>query len=170
MHRNQIILITGGSRSGKSRLAVQLAQLYSPKTFLATAELKDGEMAERASLHRKERGPEWITVEEPIAIGKILREVSDGVVILDCLTLWIANLLQQRLDIKKHTSEVLEILEDRRSNFLLVTNEVGSGIVPDNTLARNFRDLAGETNQQVARIADRVILMACGYPITLKER
>lgn len=169
MHRNQIILITGGSRSGKSRMAIELAQAYSPKTFLATAELRDLEMAERASLHRKERGPEWITVEEPIAIGKILREVSNGVVILDCLTLWIANLLQQKLDVKQHARDLLEILEQRRSVFFLVTNEVGSGIVPDNPLARNFRDLAGETNQQVARIADRVILMACGYPILLKQ-
>lgn len=170
MRRNQTVLITGGSRSGKSRMAIELAQDYSPKTFIATAELRDQEMAERASIHRRERGPEWITVEEPIAIGKVLRETTSGIVVLDCLTLWIANLLQQGLDIKKHVHEFLEILGDRRSNLFVVTNEVGSGIVPDNPLARNFRDVAGETNQQVARVADCVILMVSGYPIILKQQ
>jgi adenosylcobinamide kinase / adenosylcobinamide-phosphate guanylyltransferase len=146
-----------------------MAQPYSPKIFIATAELQDEEMAERARLHRSERGQEWTTIEEPIEIGRVLMETTSGIVVLDCLTLWIANLLQQELDVTRFVNDFLEILTGRRAPLLIVTNEVGSGIVPDNVLARNFRDIAGFLNQQVANLADEVVLMVCGYPIVLKE-
>jgi adenosyl cobinamide kinase/adenosyl cobinamide phosphate guanylyltransferase len=171
-----LTLITGGSRSGKSTHAIVLAIADPAATrryFLATAEALDDEMRARIAHHQATRPREFITVEEPIdlkaAIGALAGNAD--VAVLDCLTLWISNLIGKGL----HDSEILAQADTlamalRQAPFpiIVVTDEVGWGIVPDNPIARRFRDLLGLTNQKVARVADRVLLMAAGYPLSLK--
>jgi len=169
------ILITGGCRSGKSRHALKLAQNFSGKKFfLATAQPLDDEMAKRISKHREERGKEWVTFEEPMNPSAIFEKLGDDpntVLILDCLTLWISNLLMADHSKEKIMGRVNEWL-DRCSKFkgtlICITNEVGAGIVPETSLGREFRDLAGEINQRVAERFDEVILTVSGIPVKIK--
>ncbi|HYP14059.1 MAG TPA: bifunctional adenosylcobinamide kinase/adenosylcobinamide-phosphate guanylyltransferase [Bryobacteraceae bacterium] len=169
-----IILIGGGSRSGKSRYALKLALEFSaPRVFIATAETRDDEMRARAQAHRSERGGNFTTVEEPLELGQAILRASheNGVVVVDCLTLWVSNLLfaDPARDIAAETSQMLFAAgraEDAK--IILVTNEVGCGIVPDNELSRRFRDLAGSVNQQAAAAAAEVYWMAFGCPIRVK--
>jgi adenosylcobinamide kinase/adenosylcobinamide-phosphate guanylyltransferase len=170
-----IILITGGARSGKSRYAEQRAlEMSSRPLYVATAEAKDEEMAQRIVEHRKRRGTQWHTIEEPLELAEALlaQRGKTDCALVDCLTLWISNLLLRHND--KHASEKVEELIEKlpRLNFhlVLVTNEVGWGIVPDNSLARKFRDLAGWTNQRVAQAANEVVLMVTGVPMIVKTR
>lgn len=153
-------------------MALQLASGYSPNIFLATAESLDKEMADRIRQHRLERGNDWITIEEPVALGKILKENPTDTMLVDCITLWLSNLLMRSCDQQKIETEVTrfcEALEARPSTTILVTNEVGMGIVPENASSRLFRDLAGKTNQRIAAISHRVILMVSGLPVYLKR-
>jgi adenosylcobinamide kinase/adenosylcobinamide-phosphate guanylyltransferase len=171
---NEIILITGGARSGKSRYAEQRAiEMGARPLYVATAEAKDEEMAQRITAHRKRRGDQWRTIEEPLELAETLlaERGKTDCVLVDCLTLWVSNLLIQRDD--KYASEKVDDLIDKlpQLNFHLVfvTNEVGWGIVPDNSLARKFRDLAGWTNQRMAQAANEVILMVAGMPVIAKK-
>ena len=170
----QIILITGGARSGKSRYAEQRALAIGNKPlYVATAEGLDEEMTQRIAEHRKRRGANWRTLEAPLELIEALlaeRGKTDCAVV-DCLTLWLSNLLI-RHDEESAASHVRNLIAHlRRLDFpvIVVTNEVGWGIVPDNPLARKFRDLAGWANQQMAQAADEVILMVAGIPIIAKQ-
>jgi len=168
------ILITGGCRSGKSRFALDYANRhFSKKLYLATCEVLDEEMARRVENHKKMRGPEWETVEEPVEIvEKILRyESKMEVILIDCMTLWLSNLLMKWDNDQRVMGEVdrlVNILHQSRTSFILVSNEVGMGIVPADPLGRRFRDLTGIANQKIAEMADTVIFMVSGIPIFLK--
>jgi adenosylcobinamide kinase/adenosylcobinamide-phosphate guanylyltransferase len=170
----EIILITGGARSGKSRYAERRAQeMGGRRLYVATAEAKDEEMIQRIAQHRKRRGAQWRTLEEPLELTRaLLAQVGKtDCALVDCLTLWISNLLIGR-DEKYALEKVEELIEELPHldfHLVFVTNEVGSGIVPDNPLARKFRDVAGWTNQRIAQAANEVILMVAGVPIIAKK-
>jgi adenosylcobinamide kinase/adenosylcobinamide-phosphate guanylyltransferase len=176
-----VILITGGARSGKSEYARQIAEaMAGPRVFVATCTALDAEMAERIKKHQEARsGGAWRTVEEPLDLAGALRR-ADGyrVLLVDCLTLWINNLMYaaQQLgqsateeDIEQKCREVLQVCSDLDATVIFVTNEVGMGIVPDNPLSRLYRDRVGRCNQIVAEAADEVILVSCGLPLPLKK-
>lgn len=168
-------LILGGAKSGKSSLALELAnKAGGHRVFLATAQAGDGEMRERIRRHQAERGPDWSTVEEPVELGTALQRAdgADTVLVVDCLTLWLSNLLTvanlPAEEVNHRGKELAALLPALKSQVLLVANEVGLGIVPDNALARLYRDLAGSLNQELARVCGRVIWVAAGLPLVLK--
>jgi len=170
----EIILITGGARSGKSRYAEQrVGEMGGRRLYMATGEAKDEEMAQRIAEHRKRRGNQWRTIEEPVELTEALltQRGKTDCALVDCLTLWISNLLIRRDEERaaKKVQELIEKLPELDFHLVLVTNEVGWGIVPDNPLARKFRDLAGWTNQRMAQAANEVILMVAGMPIIAKK-
>jgi adenosylcobinamide kinase/adenosylcobinamide-phosphate guanylyltransferase len=170
----KIVLITGGARSGKSRYAEERAAKVGPRLlYLATGEAKDEEMAQRIAEHKKRRGSRWITVEEPEKVAAALLKHRGEIdcAVVDCLTLWISNLLirQDEKAVTKKVEELIERLPLLDFQVFLVTNEVGSAIVPDNPLARKFRDLVGWTNQRIAQAADEVVLMVAGLPVIVKK-
>jgi len=170
----QIILITGGARSGKSKYAEQRAgELGERRLYVATAEAKDQEMAQRIAEHRQRRGNRWVTVEEPVDLAAALaaRRGKTDCALVDCLTLWISNLLIRRDGkyVEEKVEELVTTLPRLDFYVVLVTNEVGWGIVPDNALARQFRDLAGWAHQRIAAIADEVVLTVAGIPLVVKE-
>ncbi|MFN4274775.1 MAG: bifunctional adenosylcobinamide kinase/adenosylcobinamide-phosphate guanylyltransferase [Ferrovibrio sp.] len=167
----KITLILGGARSGKSRLAEDLAQKRNGKlVYIATAEAWDDEMRTRIAEHKARRGDRWHDIEAPIAIAEVLRALpaDTGAVLVDCLTLWLSNLMHANRDIAAETAGLLTALDAVRFPVLLVSNEVGLGIVPDNKLARDFRDHQGRLNQAVAARADHAVFMAAGLPLVLK--
>ncbi len=168
-----ITLLTGGSRSGKSRFAQTAASAYKRRTFVATAIACDEEMVMRIARHQEERGEDFHTVEAPIRLADAIRSSAgdSDVILVDCLTVWTGNLLYERergVNPEEHIKRLLAVLRTPPCDMFIVTNEVGMGIVPDNAIAREFRDLAGKLNQQVAAIADTVILMVSGLPLYLK--
>lgn len=168
-----IILIGGGSRSGKSRFALTRARQYEgPVAFIATAQTLDQEMAARAAAHQEGRGPDFTTIEEPYDLTRVLESLNGRyrAVVVDCLTLWLSNLMlaEPPRDIAAATREALRAAAQTPVPVLMVTNEVGCGIVPDNELARHFRDAAGSLNQQAAEAAVEVFWMAFGCPLRLK--
>jgi adenosylcobinamide kinase/adenosylcobinamide-phosphate guanylyltransferase len=165
-----VILITGGARSGKSRHAEAHARaLPGRPVYIATAEALDDEMAERIAKHRARRGDEWIEREAPLDLSKALSETDGGGArLVDCLTLWLSNLLHAERDWPKAIAELADTLKSQDSPVVLVTNEVGLGIVPDNALARAYRDAAGIMNQTIADIADEVEFIVAGLPMKLK--
>ena len=168
-----VTLVVGGSRSGKSLYAQAITErLCHRPAYLATSEILDPEMADRVRLHRSQRGPQWITLEEPLEIASLLggpRTGFDGFMV-DCLTLWLTNIqLKEGLPaIPTRKAALLNALRQVTCPVILVTNEVGMGIVPDNALAREFRDQAGWLNQDLAAVAGRVVFVAVGLPLTLK--
>jgi adenosylcobinamide kinase/adenosylcobinamide-phosphate guanylyltransferase len=162
-----IVLVGGGARSGKSRHALTLARASGSRlAFIATATAGDDEMRARIAMHQEERGPEFTTFEEPIEAGKLL--VSEGerfdAIILDCLTLWLSNVMFQAGEMP----DLIGAAARCPSRVILVTNEVGCGIVPENALAREFRDRAGKLNQQAAEAAVEVYWMVFGVPLRVK--
>ncbi len=169
-----MIFITGGCRSGKSRFALDYANRhFSKKLYLATAEVLDEEMARRVESHKKLRGKEWQTVEEPIeVVDKITRHGGKvDLILLDCMTLWLSNLLLKWDDESRIMVEVDRLtgaIEQSPTTVIIVSNEVGMGIVPTDPLGRRFRDLSGTANQRMAEAADRAIFMVSGIPIFLK--
>ena len=168
-----LVLIGGGARSGKSRFALEYAeQHYSRRAFLATAQALDDEMRARIARHRAERGARWTSIEEPYDIAQAIdaNAGSYDVIVLDCLTLWLSNImLDPERDAEKEMAALASFLEqDLATNLVVITNEVGCGIVPDNPLAREYRDRAGELNQTVARAAKEVYWMVFGQPIRVK--
>ena len=169
MTKPLLALVTGGARSGKSRFALARAtSLGLPPLFLATGEAKDEEMTARIARHRAERDPAWRTIEEPLEIASILRAEVGQAIVLDCLTLWVANSMETGRDLDGAAAALVSALRERRSAVIVVTNEVGGGIVPDNPVARAFRDATGLLNQRVADIADEVHWLVAGQPIRVK--
>lgn len=172
---SRITLIIGGARSGKSRYALSLAREFpDPRAFIATAEPSDEEMRRRIESHRRERASDFTTFEEPLEPGLTLKTLPSNmrVVVLDCLTVWLGNLMHRNPNASESYEEIENfhrVLDQPSCDLIIVTNEVGMGIVPHNDLARSFRDIAGSLNQQVAAKADRVIFMVGGCPIVVKE-
>ncbi|WP_242138321.1 bifunctional adenosylcobinamide kinase/adenosylcobinamide-phosphate guanylyltransferase [Sphingomonas sp. TREG-RG-20F-R18-01] len=163
-------LFLGGARSGKSGLAQRsIEQCAGPLTYLATAEAGDAEMIDRIARHRADRGPRWRTVECPVRLPEAIRAVGTGAILVDCLTLWLSNLMLADLDIARYTRELLTALADTPLPVAIVTNEVGLGIVPDHPLGRAFRDAAGRLNQAVAAQVDVAYFVAAGLVLPLQS-
>lgn len=165
----------GGCRSGKSSYALDQSNLIQgkKKIFVATSVPTDAEMEKRVVKHQQERGPDWQTIEEPVRIHDIINRYSPsaGVILVDCLTLWASNLLFQFDDpdqIDRAIGTLENSLEKSQCPIFLVSNEVGMGIVPENTLARQFRDLAGLVNQRIAKVSDRVVMTVAGIDVQIK--
>ncbi|MDI6744021.1 MAG: bifunctional adenosylcobinamide kinase/adenosylcobinamide-phosphate guanylyltransferase [Thermodesulfovibrionales bacterium] len=168
-----ITFIIGGTRSGKSSFALQKASdLHGSKAYIATAQALDDEMKERIEKHKKERLSGWITFEEPLKVSTLIKNLQDkyDVILLDCLTLWLSNMIINNFDINKEIENLINVLHitPNASRMFVVSNEVGLGIVPDNEPSRRFRDLAGYLNQKVAGIADEVYFVTVGIPVKIK--
>jgi adenosylcobinamide kinase/adenosylcobinamide-phosphate guanylyltransferase len=166
------VLILGGARSGKTGFAERLAMRTGSKpAYLATATALDDEMRERVRTHQAQRSVHFTTVEEPIDLPSALLRaaMTNDVILVDCLTLWITNMLGDNIDVAAATDDLIACLADiKTSRVILVSNEVGLGIVPDNAMARSFRDLAGAAHQRLAEICDDVYFVVAGLPTTLK--
>ncbi|MGF1445635.1 MAG: bifunctional adenosylcobinamide kinase/adenosylcobinamide-phosphate guanylyltransferase [Pikeienuella sp.] len=163
-----LTLVLGGARSGKSARALALCP--APHGFIATAEALDGEMAERIARHRAERGPSWALAEAPLELAAaIAAEAAPGRhLLIDCLTLWLSNLMHHARDPQRETAALLAAVAAAPGAVVMVSNEVGMGLAPMNALGRAFRDAQGRLNQQVAAAADRVEFVAAGLPLVLK--
>jgi adenosylcobinamide kinase/adenosylcobinamide-phosphate guanylyltransferase len=171
----RLALVLGGARSGKSRYGLSLAEKFpAPRLFVATCEPGDPEMCARIDHHRKERGPQWETKETPLDLSGTLAAARDGygVILIDCLTMWLSNLMQRERGQESGVRAELDRLEQSLlrppAPTILISNEVGSGIVPENALAREFRDWAGLLHQRLARAADLVVLVVAGIPLVIK--
>jgi adenosylcobinamide kinase / adenosylcobinamide-phosphate guanylyltransferase len=170
-----LTLVLGGARSGKSRYAEALIAGAAAAIYLATAEAHDAEMAARIERHRARRAVQsdtaWQTIEEPVALAARLAEAArpDRPILVDCLTLWLSNLMLAGRDVAAETAALVTAIPSLAGPLVLVANEVGLGIVPDNALARDFREHAGVLNQAIAAAADRVVFLAAGLPLVLKE-
>lgn len=166
-----ITFVLGGARSGKSRFALEKASAYKgKKIYIATAQAIDDEMKDRIERHKKERSGEWATFEEPLNISTLISDIhrSYDVILLDCLTLWLSNLLLNSKNVEAEIESFISSLSTIHCSLFTVSNEVGTGIVPNNALSRRFRDLSGYLNQKMAAIADEVYLMTAGIPLKIK--
>ncbi|MFA5089453.1 MAG: bifunctional adenosylcobinamide kinase/adenosylcobinamide-phosphate guanylyltransferase [Candidatus Omnitrophota bacterium] len=169
----KITLILGGARSGKSVYALSLAKTCKKVAFIATCEAKDKEMQERIRVHRKVRPETWKTFEEPRDLVPILNKMGSGFecIVVDCLTLLVSNLIlggYKEQEILRKARAILDNLKKKKARVILVSNEVGLGLVPANRLGRDFRDTAGKVNQLLAREADEAFFIVCGIPLRLK--
>lgn len=180
----KIILVTGGARSGKSEFAESLAERQAKPgdkpAYIATAQILDEEMEERVALHKKRRGGAWLTFEAPFQAEQAIRQAAERteIILFDCLTLYVTNFLLADDDFASEGDQLTALLEtidqliaaakESRKTVIFVTNEVGAGIVPENALARKYRDWAGWVNQRVAQAADQVYLVVCGIPVDIK--
>jgi adenosylcobinamide kinase / adenosylcobinamide-phosphate guanylyltransferase len=170
---NKVTLVLGGARSGKSRYAQALASRSQRVTFIATATASDAEMEQKIARHRAERPSDWRTVEEPIALGPAIAANArhSDLIVVDCLTLHAASLLEVDAEsASRVTAQLLETLAHAPVDVVLVSNEVGSGVVPHYALGCKYRDLLGELNQKVAAVAENVVLMVAGLPLVLKGK
>ena len=162
-------LVLGGARSGKSRYAESLVTtLPPPWVYVATGQALDAEMAQRIEAHRSRRGPGWSTVETPRDLVGLLERQANAPILVDCLTLWLSNLMMADAAVETEIDRLSAALAKLTAPVVMVANEVGSGIVPDNALARRFRDLQGLVNQRMAAQAERVVLMVAGLPLFIK--
>ena len=171
----RVALILGGARSGKSRYGLGLAaRCRTPRLFVATCEPRDAEMEARIAAHQRERGSDWLTQEVPLELAATLKATQDnyGVVLVDCLTMWVSNLLLQENApagrIQTACEDLLDSLRKTSTPTILISNEVGLGIVPDNPLSREFRDQVGWLHQRLAQVADLVVLVVAGIPLPVK--
>jgi len=164
------VLVLGGQRSGKSRFAENLvAASGRRKLYVATAAARDSEMEARIALHRSRRGEGWTTIEEPLDLPAALAKAGEGdALLVDCLTLWLSNLMEAGKPIDSETDSLVAALERSTAAVVLVSNEVGLGIIPANALARRFADAQGTLNHRIAEAVGRVVLMAAGRPLLLK--
>ncbi len=164
------ILVLGGVKSGKSRFALEKAEGYPPpRLFVATAEAFDEEMAAKIKAHQRERGPGWHTMEAPVELPRILRSLPPAsVVLIDCLTVWVGNLLFYKKDPQAYLQEFLEALKGIHAPWLIVSNEVGLGLLPGETEARHYLETLGYLNRRVAALCDEVYLLVAGCPLRLK--
>ena len=174
MKNNTTYLITGGSRSGKSRHALELAKFAKRPYYIATAAARDNEMRDRIQKHQQERGDHWQTIEEEIDISAAIKtaELANAdCIVLDCLTLWTSNImLNDKVDLDNELEKLLKSIKTSSTTLIFVTNEVGSGIVPANALSREFRDSAGIINQKVAATVETVILAVSSIPVQIKGK
>ena len=162
--------VLGGARSGKSRYAEELSTKHrGRKTYIATAETIDSEMQARITEHRRRRGAGWETSEAPLDLVAALVACKTEFVLIDCITVWIGNLMHHKRDVCAEVERLCEVLAGAQARIVVVSNEVGFGIVPENALARAFRDEQGFANQRIAGIADEVVFVAAGLPIVLKK-
>lgn len=175
--RQEVMLLVGGCRSGKSSQALALAEAVpgEKRVFVATSVPRDQEMQARVKRHQQDRGGRWRTMECPVTLPETIAACSPqaDVLLVDCLTLWVSNLLEQQCAesfVHQHVDRLLEALDHRGCPVIFVSNEVGAGVVPENRLARLFRDLNGFVNQRLAARADRVIWTVAGIPVSIKER
>ncbi len=166
------ILITGGARSGKSALAERMTlALGQPAVYIATAEAWDAEMEDRIARHRARRGAEWETVAEPLDLVRALTETDGGAPrLVDCVTLWLSNLMLGEHDWEAEVARLTDLIPRLAAPVVFVTNEVGSGIIPDNALARAYRDAAGIANQRIADACDELWLCVSGHPLKVKPQ
>ena len=165
------VLILGGARSGKSRTALQLAgQASAKRIYIATAQAFDNEMRERIALHRLERDRSWQTVDAPLELPQAIQAQTgpDKVVLVDCLTLWLSNIVLAERNPSRETDQLIHVVREAQGPLILVSNEVGQGIVPSTPLGRSFRDEQGRLNQRIAEACDAVVFVAAGCPILLK--
>ena len=173
--RKTVTLVLGGARSGKSRYAQSLASAFPRVIFIATARRSDAEMRVRIARHRRERPTAWQTLEVTTGLDRVLREECRGadLLLIDCLTFYLANVMGRkrgrRHELERHVQSVCQAVRDVEASVVMVSNEVGSGVVPAYRSGREYRDLLGEFNQQLALLADRVILMVAGLPLTVKD-
>jgi adenosylcobinamide kinase/adenosylcobinamide-phosphate guanylyltransferase len=168
----RVTLVLGGARSGKSRHAEGLARRHNGRLiYIATAQITDDEMGLRIERHREDRGAKWATVEAPLDLVNALHEAdhASAFILIECITVWINNLIYHERDVASEVKRLCAALTELRGRIVIVANEVGLGIVPDNALARAFRDEAGRANQALAEVADEVLFIAAGLPMTLKK-
>jgi len=165
-----LTFLLGGARSGKSLHAERLiAELPAPWRYIATAQAFDDEMRERIALHQSRRDSRWITVNAPMDLADAIADAPDGQpLLIDCLTLWLTNVMLADREVAAESRRLADVLSKPRGRWFVVSNEVGLGIVPDNALARRFRDDAGRLNQMVAAVADSVLFMVAGLPMKVK--
>jgi adenosylcobinamide kinase/adenosylcobinamide-phosphate guanylyltransferase len=166
-----VTLIVGGARSGKSSFALKKATVHKgKKAFIATAQAFDAEMEKRIAKHKTDRSGDWATLEEPLNLARMIQNTGDeySVLLVDCLTLWLSNLMLSGRDADEAAELLVSAVSSCSADIYLVANEVGMGIVPDNELARKFRDMAGVLNSKIAESADEVYLMAAGIPVKIK--
>ncbi len=165
----RLTLVLGGARSGKSRYAEGLARGHEgQKTYIATAEPFDEEMKARIDKHRADRAADgWTTLEAPLAVADAVKD-AQGFVLLDCVTVWLSNLMHYEKDIRAEVGHLLAALSVSGKRIVVVSNEVGLSVVPENRMARRFRDEQGFLNQRIAEIADEVVFVAAGLPLKLK--
>jgi adenosylcobinamide kinase/adenosylcobinamide-phosphate guanylyltransferase len=173
LESKKLVFVLGGAKSGKSSWALKYTEKhYESRLFLATARILDEEMAERVKSHKLSRGPEWHLLEEPLEIAAALESRSREyqAVLIDCLTVWLSNVLLEKGEgsLDRYLEDLLGALSARKQAVTIVSNEVGTGIVPENPLGRKFRDLAGHLNQKIAEKADGVVLVIAGLPMYLK--
>jgi adenosylcobinamide kinase / adenosylcobinamide-phosphate guanylyltransferase len=168
--RNTVTLVLGGVRSGKSHFAEQLGERASKVVFVATAQVTDEEMGKKIERHRDGRPGHWKTIEEPLALAETIALHGPGcdLMIIDCLTFFAANLLETERDQQREINALCRAMQTSGCSLVVVSNEVGSGVVPEYPSGRRFRDLLGEMNQSVARIAHNVLLLVAGLPLVLK--
>jgi adenosylcobinamide kinase/adenosylcobinamide-phosphate guanylyltransferase len=171
--KQKVIFVTGGAKSGKSSFVLsEAAKHEGQKAFMATAEALDEEMQDRIERHKLQRGEDWDTYEEPLHIAETVAKLASSysVIVLDCLTLWLSNAMHRNTDIEVEMGKFLNILGQSKQDcyIYIVSNEVGAGIVPENALAREFRDLAGTMNQRVAGVSDEVFMVVAGIPVKIK--
>ncbi len=165
---SRITLVLGGAGSGKSRFAETLASPFATRGYIATAQALDEEMRARIARHRLDRGERWTTREAPLNLVAAVDGAAEAVILIDCLTLWISNLMHAGRDVGSEVDLLCAALQRRAEPTVVVSNEVGQGIVPDNALARRFRDAQGLANQRLAEIADSVVMVMAGLPLVLK--
>ncbi|MBV1934587.1 MAG: bifunctional adenosylcobinamide kinase/adenosylcobinamide-phosphate guanylyltransferase [Parvibaculaceae bacterium] len=165
-------LVLGGARSGKSRYGEQLVERASGQhVYVATAQAWDGEMEDRIVHHQNRRGDTWVLIEEPLALADLLRtKISENqIVLVDCLTLWLSNLMGAEKNIETSVDDLIEAVRTCKGRAVFISNEVGQGIVPDNAMARLFRDEAGRMHQRLAEVCDAAIMVVAGLPLILKQ-
>jgi len=168
-----ITLITGGGRSGKSAYALKIAKKCKKKAFIATAQPFDDEMKERIALHKRDRDPSFFLIEEPYDLAGAIQSLPGEmeIAIIDCITVWVGNCLHKQESDQKEIpglQKFIESLKNSPCDLLIVTNEVGMGIIPDNELSRKYRDIIGTINRRIADLAQQVILMVSGIPVVIK--
>jgi adenosylcobinamide kinase/adenosylcobinamide-phosphate guanylyltransferase len=163
-----VTLITGGIKSGKTSYGLSLGKLYTSKAYIATAVSFDNEMKVKIEMHQKERGRLWETVEEPIEISKALYSITEDFVMIDCVTLWLNNLMYYEKDIDLYIKSFCDTLIYCPKEVIIVTNEIGLGVIPEKKNIREYINKLGLLNQKIGEIADRVVLMVSGIPIYIK--
>jgi len=163
-------LVLGGARSGKSVYAEKLVENSGrPMVYIATGEAGDEEMSDRIAHHQQRRGDDWQTIEAPLDVCGALQQVAgDSIVLLDCVTLWVSNLMAAECDVEVEVQKFCAVLAELRCDVVVVSNEVGLGIVSDNALARRFRDEAGRANQMIADACDKVVFVIAGQAMVMK--